>query len=106
ESDEPIPKCSCGGTIRPDITLYEEGLPDDQVSGAVEAISRADVLIIGGTSLSVYPAAGFVNYFGGDTVVVINESDISVRPAKNTLVIKKRIGAVFTELAGLQGITL
>lgn len=106
ESDEPIPKCSCGGTIRPDITLYEEGLPDDQVSGAVNAISKADVLIIGGTSLSVYPAAGFVNYFGGDTVVVINESEISVRPAKNTLVIKKRIGAVFTELAGMQGIEL
>ncbi len=106
DSDEPIPQCSCGGTIRPDITLYEEGLPDDQVSGAVNAISRADVLIIGGTSLSVYPAAGFVNYFNGDTVVVINESEISVRPAKNTLVIKKRIGAVFTELAGMQGIEL
>jgi len=106
ESSEPIPTCSCGGTIRPDITLYEEGLPDDQVSGAVDALSRADVLIIGGTSLSVYPAASFIHYFKGDTAVVINESDIGVRPAKNTLIIKKRIGAVFAELAGLQGITL
>ncbi|WP_024866342.1 NAD-dependent protein deacylase [Butyrivibrio sp. FCS014] len=106
ESDEPIPRCSCGGVIRPDITLYEEGLPEDQVSGAIDALSRADMLIIGGTSLSVYPAASFVNYFRGRTLVVINESDIAVREAQNTLVIRERIGKVFTEVAELQGITL
>lgn len=106
ESKEPIPKCSCGGTVRPDITLYEEGLPDDQVEGAIDAISKADMLIIGGTSLSVYPAASFINYFKGDTVVVINESEIGVKAAQNTLIIKRRIGEVFTELAGLQGIEL
>jgi NAD-dependent deacetylase len=106
ESDEPIPRCSCGGIIRPDITLYEEGLPEDQVSGAIDSIARADMLIIGGTSLSVYPAASFVNYFRGKTLVVINESDIAVRQAQNTLVIKEKIGKVFAELAELQGITL
>ena len=106
ESKEPVPKCNCGGIIRPDITLYEEGLPDDQVSGAIDAISQASMLIIGGTSLSVYPAASFVNYFRGHTLVVINESDISVREAFNTLIIKEKIGKVFTELAALQGIEL
>ncbi len=106
ESKEPIPKCDCGGVIRPDITLYEEGLPEDQVQGAIDAIARADMLIIGGTSLSVYPAASFVNYFRGKSLVVINESDISVREAQNTLIIRQRIGKVFTELAALQGIEL
>ena len=106
ESKEPVPKCNCGGIIRPDITLYEEGLPDDQVSGAIDAISQASMLIIGGTSLSVYPAASFVNYFRGHTLVVINESDISVREAFNTLIIKEKIGKVFTALAALQGIEL
>ncbi len=106
ENDEPIPRCSCGGIVRPDITLYEEGLPEDQVSGAIDSIARADMLIIGGTSLSVYPAASFVNYFRGKTLVVINESDIAVREVQNTLVIKEKIGKVFAELAELQEITL
>ena len=106
KSEEPIPKCDCGGTIRPDITLYEEGLPEDQVQGAIDSIARADMLIIGGTSLSVYPAASFVNYFRGKSLVVINESDISGREAQNTLIIRQRIGKVFTELAALQGIDL
>ena len=106
ESDEPIPKCSCGGTIRPDITLYEEGLPEDQVAGAIRSISAADMLIIGGTSLTVYPAASYINYFNGNNLVVINQAEINVRRAQNTLVIKERIGRVFTELADLQGIEI
>jgi NAD-dependent deacetylase len=106
ESKEPIPTCECGGIIRPDITLYEEGLPEDQVQGAIDSIARADMLIIGGTSLSVYPAASFVNYFRGRTLVVINESEISVREAQNTLIVRQKIGKVFTELAALQGIEL
>ena len=106
ESTEPIPKCSCGGTIRPDITLYEEGLPDDQVDGAISAIAGADMLIIGGTSLTVYPAASFINYFRGKTVVVINQSEIQISGAQNTLIIREKIGKVFTELAALQGIEL
>ena len=106
ESKEPIPKCSCGGIVRPDITLYEEGLPDDQVSGAIDSIAKAQMLIIGGTSLSVYPAASFINYFRGKYLVVINESDLDIRGAQNTLIIKEKIGKVFRELAVLQGITL
>ena len=104
ESEEPIPRCNCGGVIRPDITLYEEGLPEDQVSGAIDAISRADMLIIGGTSLTVYPAASFVNYFRGKNLVIINRDRIDVRKAENTLVINRKIGELFTELAALQNI--
>ena len=106
ESTEPIPKCSCGGTIRPDITLYEEGLPDDQVDGAISSIASADMLIIGGTSLTVYPAASFINYFRGKNLVIINQSEIQISRAQNTLIIRDKIGKVFTELAALQGIEL
>ena len=106
ESEEPIPRCSCGGVVRPDITLYEEGLPDDQVSGAIDSIARADMLIIGGTSLTVYPAASFVNYFRGKNLVIINRDRIDVRQAENTLVINRKIGELFAELAQLQGIEL
>jgi NAD-dependent deacetylase len=106
ESQEPIPRCSCGGVVRPDITLYEEGLPDDQVSGAIDSIARADMLIIGGTSLTVYPAASFVNYFRGKNLVIINRDKIDVRQAENTLVINRKIGELFAELAQLQGIEL
>jgi NAD-dependent deacetylase len=105
-STEPIPKCDCGGTIRPDITLYEEGLPDDQVEGAISSIASADMLIIGGTSLTVYPAASFINYFKGKNLVIINRDKINVRVGQNTLVINEKIGQVFTELAKLQGIEL
>ena len=106
DSTEPIPKCSCGGIVRADITLYEEGLPDDQVEGAINAIESADMMIIGGTSLTVYPAASFINYFRGKYLVIINQSELAVRKAENTLIIQERIGQVFTELAKLQGIEL
>lgn len=106
ESEEPIPRCSCGGVVRPDITLYEEGLPEDQVSGAIDSIAKADMLIIGGTSLTVYPAASFVNYFRGKNLVIINRDKIDVRQAENTLVINRKIGELFAELAQLQGIEL
>jgi NAD-dependent deacetylase len=92
-----VPKCSCGGTIKPDVVLYEEGLDDNIVSGALRAISKADTLIIGGTSLVVYPAAGFINYFNGKNLVVINKTPT---PADNiaTLVINAPIGQVFSQL--------
>ncbi len=106
ESDEPIPKCSCGGNIRPDITLYEEGLPEKDVNEAINALASADMLIIGGTSLTVYPAASFINYFRGKYLVIINQSELGIKKAENTLVIKDRIGQVFTEVAKLQGIEL
>ena len=105
-SDEPVPHCSCGGVIRPDITLYEEGLPEEAVSGAVDAIARADMLIIGGTSLTVYPAASFIHYFRGDKLVIINRDALSVRTDADTLVINDRIGEVFTAAAEKMGLAI
>jgi len=67
-----IPRCSCGGTIRPDVVLYEEGLDQQTIQGAVSAIRRADMLIVGGTSLAVYPAAGLIDYYRGSRLVLIN----------------------------------
>ncbi|MBO6149264.1 MAG: NAD-dependent protein deacylase [Lachnospiraceae bacterium] len=73
-----VPKCDkCGGIIKPDVVLYEEGLDQDTMSGAIKAISEADVLIIGGTSLVVYPAAGLIDYFRGDKLVLINKGATS-----------------------------
>jgi NAD-dependent deacetylase len=106
ESGEAIPHCECGGMIRPDITLYEEGLPDEAVSMSVDAIARADMLIIGGTSLTVYPAASYINYFSGKYLVIINRDALSVRTKGDMLLIQEKIGEVFTELAKNQGISL
>ena len=89
---EGVPYCECGGMIKPEVVLYGEMLDDDCIRGAVNAIREADVLIIGGTSLAVYPAAGFVNYFSGDHLVVINKSEVNVRGAD--LVINDPIGEV------------
>ena len=69
-----VPKCSCGGTVKPDVVLYEEGLDSATIEGAVSDIRGADLLIIGGTSLAVYPAAGLINYFRGNRLVLINKS--------------------------------
>lgn len=106
DSKEDVPYCECGGMIRPDITLYEEGLPDKDVAGAVSALKSADMLIIGGTSLTVYPAASFVNYFRGKYLVIINQSDLKIPVNENTLIIKERIGEVFKKLSKLQNIEL
>lgn len=77
-----IPKCDCGGTIKPDVVLYGEALPEDAVYGAVDAIAKADMLIVGGTSLSVYPAASFIGYYCGnrDNLIVINKTHIDRFP--------------------------
>ena len=69
-----VPKCSCGGTVKPDVVLYEESLDSATMEGAVADIQAADLLIIGGTSLAVYPAAGLINYFRGNRLVLINKS--------------------------------
>ena len=107
DSEDEIPRCDyCGGVVRADITLYEEGLPEDQVEGAIRAISSADTMIIGGTSLTVYPAASFVNYFKGKNLVIINRDPLNIRVGENVLVIQEKIGQVFTNLAKLQGIEL
>lgn len=92
-----IPRCNCGGVIKPDVVLYEEGLDGDVVNGAVRAIAAADTLIIGGTSLVVYPAAGFINYFRGKHLAVINKSQTSADCAAE-LVINEPIGKVFSAL--------
>ena len=92
-----VPKCTCGGTIKPDVVLYEEGLDDRTISKSVRYISQADVLIIGGTSLVVYPAAGLIDYFQGDHLVVINKS-VTSRDRQADLVISDSIGKVFGEI--------
>ena len=91
-----VPKCTCGGIIKPDVVLYEEGLDDKTVHGAVKAISKADVLIIGGTSLNVYPAAGFLAYFNGSKIVLLNKSETSY-DSKADIVIRDPIGQVLGE---------
>ncbi len=93
--EEKMPICDCSGTIKPDVVLYGEGLNDDTISATIKAISEADVLIIGGTSLAVYPAASFLNYYRGDRLVVINKSELNV---KAHLVINDSIAKVFEEL--------
>lgn len=88
-----VPKCHCGGRVKPDVVLYEEMLNEDCIQGAVDAISSADTLIIGGTSLVVYPAAGLINYFHGKNLVLINKTKTPY-DGKADLVIYDAIGKV------------
>ncbi len=93
-----VPLCdSCGGTIKPDVVLYEEGLDNDTVAGAVSAIRHADMLIIGGTSLVVYPAAGLIDYYRGHKLVLINKST-TPRDSVADLIINDSIGKVFSQI--------
>ena len=95
---EGVPVCEkCGGLIKPDVVLYEEGLDGQVINGAVNAIRAADTLIVGGTSLNVYPAASFIDYFGGDNLVVINKSE-TARMVNATLVINEPIGEVLGQI--------
>ena len=96
ESDG-VPKCACGGVIKPDVVLYEEGLDDSVVSGALNAIMQADLLIIAGTSLTVYPAAGFIRYFNGDKIVLINR-DSTPFDSQADLVIHDKVGEVLGQI--------
>ena len=92
-----MPTCTkCGGNVKPDVVLYEEGLDNNVIRGAIAAISKADTLIIGGTSLVVYPAAGLINYFRGKNLVLINKSSTSA-DNKADLVIHEAIGKVLGE---------
>lgn len=93
-----IPKCSCGGTIKPDVVLYEESLDESVISGAVNAISEADMLIVAGTSLRVYPAAGFIRYFKGDNLVLINR-DSTPMDDMFGLVINENLGKVMGKIS-------
>lgn len=93
-----VPKCDqCGATVKPDVVLYEEGLDSETLSKTVYHISKADMLIIGGTSLAVYPAAGLIDYFKGDNLVVINMAP-TPRDKFADIVINKKIGEVFSRL--------
>lgn len=94
---EGIPRCSCGGIIKPDVVLYEENLDEDVVRKAIEAIEDCDLLIVAGTSLVVYPAASFINYYRGDQLVIINK-DVTPYDRKANLVINDKLGNVFSKL--------
>ena len=96
-ASEGIPTCpKCGGKVKPDVVLYEEGLDESTIQGSIAAISQADTLIIGGTSLIVYPAAGLINYFKGKNLILINKSTTSA-DSKADLVIHEAIGKVLGE---------
>lgn len=92
-----IPRCSCGGIIKPDVVLYDENLDDEIMDGAIAAISNADMLIIGGTSLSVYPAAGFVEAYRGSRLVLINRSETAYDRRAN-LIFREPIGKLLGEM--------
>ena len=92
-----IPKCACGGVIKPDVVLYQESLDGDCISGALNAIANADMLIIGGTSLSVYPAAGLIDDYRGNRLVLVNKSE-TPQDARADLIIRDPIGQVFAQL--------
>ena len=97
---EGVPYCDkCGGRIKPDVVLYEEGLDESVINGAVNAISRADTLIVGGTTLIVYPAAGLIRYFRGKHLVLINMTATQA-DGMAELVIRERIGEVFSQVMG------
>jgi len=97
---EGIPRCSCGGMIKPDVVLYQEGLDDRIIRKAVAYIRNADMLIVGGTSLVVYPAAGLIDYYRGNRLVLINKGATS-KDSQADLVISGSIGAVLETVAGI-----
>lgn len=92
-----VPRCECGGIVKPDVVLYEEGLDNQTLTDSVRAISQAQVLIIGGTSLAVYPAASLIDYFRGDCLIVINKAP-TPRDRNADLLIKDPIGQIFSQI--------
>lgn len=96
-SMEGVPRCGCGGIIKPDVVLYGEGLDEGVMRASMEALSRADMLIIGGTSLSVYPAAGLIDLYRGHRLVLINKTP-TPRDDRADLILRDPIGKVFSEL--------
>ncbi|MCD7982031.1 MAG: NAD-dependent protein deacylase [Clostridiales bacterium] len=97
KESEGVPRCDCGGQIKPDVVLYEEGLDSQTIQDSVRYISRADMLIIGGTSLAVYPAAGLIDYYKGNKLVLINKSSTPM-DRKADLLIQDSIGKVFSAI--------
>ena len=96
---EGVPHCEkCGGRVKPDVVLYEEGLDPKVMNGAIRAIEQADLLIIGGTSLNVYPAAGLIHYYRGERLALVNKSEVAQSLSPGTLIIRDPIGEVFAQL--------
>ncbi|MCM1121428.1 MAG: NAD-dependent protein deacylase [Eubacterium sp.] len=96
-NSEGVPVCECGGSIKPDVVLYEEGLDQKTLTDAVRYISEADVLIVGGTSLAVYPAAGLLDYYNGDKLVLVNKTP-TPRDNIANLIVQGSIGEIFSQL--------
>ena len=92
-----VPRCSCGGIVKPDVVLYEEGLDQEVIAKSVHAIRNADMLIVGGTSLTVYPAAGLIQYYRGNRLVLINR-DATPYDDQADLVLHESLGEVFSQL--------
>lgn len=97
-AQEGVPRCRCGGIIKPDVVLYEEGLDQKTMEKAVYYIGHADVLIIGGTSLTVYPAAGLIHYYHGNKLVLVNKS-VTPMDSQADLVVSGKIGEIFARIA-------
>ena len=97
KNSQGVPKCDCGGTVKPDVVLYEEGLDQDTIEKAVSAIYNADLLIVAGTSLTVYPAAGLINYYRGNRLVLINR-DATPYDRNADLVFHESLGKIFEQL--------
>lgn len=97
QTSDGVPLCSCGGRIKPDVVLYEEGLDDDALSQSIHHLRQADTLIVAGTSLTVYPAAGLLRYFKGSNLVLINR-DATPMDSLATLIIHENVGAVLSRL--------
>lgn len=97
KSHPDVPRCDCGGIVKPDVVLYEESLDSDTIEGAVSAISNADLLIVAGTSLTVYPAAGLVNYYRGNRMVLINRDETHF-DHRADLVFHQSLGEVFANI--------
>ena len=94
---EGIPKCNCGGTVRPDVVLYEESLDQQNMRRAVEYVEKAELLLVGGTSLVVYPAAGLIDYYRGNKLILINKTP-TARDSGADLVVQGSIGEIFSSL--------
>ena len=92
-----VPRCDCGGIVKPDVVLYEEGLDEKTIAKSVRAISKADLLIVAGTSLTVYPAAGLINYYRGSRMVLINRDETPYDDYAD-LVFHESLGAIFSQL--------
>lgn len=92
-----VPKCECGGVIKPDVVLYEEGLDQNVLRDSINAISNADVVIVGGTSLAVYPAAGLIDYYRGDKLILVNKTATPM-DKRADLVVQGNIGEIFSQL--------